>query len=78
MQINQMPQGLPLDAFKEFKCPSVVRVTGQMPRACNGSEFRSLVRLKTYKGVMSNNQVVIMQIQVFECVACGSIHVPKE
>jgi hypothetical protein len=71
MQTNQP---ISLEAFTDFKCPAPVRVIGQMPRTCNGDEFRPLVRLKTYKGLMSSGKTMIAQIQIFECVACGAIH----
>lgn len=66
---------IPITAFSDFDCDNKIPFDdGAYYERCNGREFTQVFQIKTYKGFQSNNQLVIAQIQVFQCVSCGAIH----
>lgn len=72
------PNQIPLTSFTDYVCENkkaMELIGGKLGnQLCNSREFVPVVRLKTYKGLMSGGQQVVAQIQVFQCVACGAIH----
>lgn len=75
---------IPLTSFKHFVCTApkplgdlgdqgFKALLGVTP-LCNGREFQTVVRVKTYNGLLSQGETIIAQIPVFKCVACGAIY----
>jgi hypothetical protein len=66
---------IPITAFSDFDCNNKIAFDeGSYFERCNGREFTQVFQIKTYKGFQSNNELVIAQIPVFQCVGCGAIH----
>ncbi len=41
---------------------------------CTGDTFEVITRVKTYRGLLSNGQTIIMQRPAFACRKCGAVH----
>lgn len=78
--MNQQNQ-IPLTSFTDFVCDAPAKggvdftqlLNKGLPE-CNGREFVPVIRVKTYKGLLSGGQKIIAQVQVFKCCACGAVH----
>ena len=62
---------IPLHAFTDLVCNAPLKP--ELPR-CDSKTFTPVFAIKTYQGLMSNNQKVIAQQPLFKCVKCGAIH----
>lgn len=70
--MNPQQTNIPLTAFQDFVCGS--EFSGFHKGTCSSLEFTNVVRVKTYKGLLSGGKRIIASIQVFKCVTCGAIH----
>ena len=70
MTMNQNNQ-IPINAFADLICNA--RLKPELPK-CNGNIFTQVFEVKYYRGLMSQGQTVLLQVPLFKCVKCGSIH----
>ncbi len=69
---------IPADAFNQFYCTGTVEQidysTGDiLYEECGSPNFEQIYQYKTYKGIISSGQVVIMTIPVVRCIKCGKV-----
>lgn len=68
---------IPLHAFQTVKCTAKVQdvdAWGEVVlQTCNGVVWQPLIQLKKYKGILSNNRQVFVQVPVLQCMQCRAI-----
>lgn len=69
---------IPADAFNSFTCTGTFEQidysTGDiLYKECGSPNFEQIYQYKTYKGIISSGQVVIMTIPVVRCIKCGKV-----
>lgn len=62
---------IPITAFTDLVCNA--KMKPELP-LCDGRIFTPVLKVKYYSGLLSNSQLVMMQIPLFKCVKCGSVH----
>lgn len=70
---------IPADLFKPFVCnhefEDIDYGDGTIETVqCDSQHFTQVFQLKTYEGLLSQGQRVIMQVPAFKCVACNKVH----
>jgi len=68
---------IPVDNFEDFVCKrdTTAKSEGSYKfTPCNGTYFKPVVRIKTYRGFLSQGQTVVMQMNLFQCLKCGAVH----
>jgi hypothetical protein len=66
---------IPIDSFTDFVCDSIPQ-SGSIFRQpkCDGVVFEKVLLIKTYKGILSGGNKVVMELPCVRCVKCGAVH----
>lgn len=68
----QQPINIPQNAFNDFVCDGLLQ--DAFSGRCGYREFVPVFRLKVYRGLLTKGELVIVQVQLFKCVHCGTVH----
>lgn len=64
---------IPIDSFSDFVCGNV-EINSFYKKPCDGLVFEKVVLIKTYKGILSSGNKVVMELPCVRCVKCGAVH----